>query len=166
MLRSESRLGVDIGRVLIDDASHPSGDDTSFIRGTEDDVLETPQMAGAFDALTELCSVLDGRVWLVSKCRARVQARTERWLEHHRFFPITGIDPSHVRFCIERADKAPICAELGITHFVDDRVDVLGYLVGVVAHLFLFASEGQPVPEFAIATPNWHEAKQRILASL
>src|SRR5580658_8061533 len=105
-------------------------------------------MAGAFASLTRLTAILEGRVWLVSKCGPDVQARTERWLAHQQFFEITGIDPSHVRFCLRRADKATHCSELGITHFVDDRPEVLAHLVGVVPHLFLFGPQESPPPSY------------------
>ena len=36
-----------------------------------------------------------------------------------------------------RGDKAPLCAELGVTHFVDDRLDVLATLT-TVEYRFLF----------------------------
>ena len=32
---------------------------------------------------------------------------------------------SNVHFCYKRADKAPICKELGITAFIDDHPGVL-----------------------------------------
>jgi hypothetical protein len=90
----DPRLGVDFGRVINDASSHPTGDDTSFLGGSEYEVLATPAMAGAFDSLTRLASAFEGRVWLVSKCGPEVQARTERWLAHHHFFNVTGIDPA------------------------------------------------------------------------
>jgi hypothetical protein len=36
-----------------------------------------------------------------------------------------------------REAKAPVAANLGLTHFVDDRLEVLGYLT-TVKHRFLF----------------------------
>jgi hypothetical protein len=52
-------------------------------------------MRGAFESLTRLCDAFEGRMWIVSKAGPTVQARTERWLAHHRFFETTGIDPSY-----------------------------------------------------------------------
>lgn len=49
-----------------------------------------------------------------------------------------------VRFCRERPQKAPICAELGITHFIDDRADVLEPMCGIVANRFLFGPQRAP----------------------
>jgi hypothetical protein len=163
MTNDELRLGVDIGRVIIDGSSHPRGGDTAFLNGSTDDVLATPAMAGAFDSISRLTKVFQGRVWLISKCGARVQARTELWLAHVRFFETTGIDATHLRFCLQRSDKAVHCQELGITHFVDDRTDVLKHLVGIVSHLFLFGPQKQPIPPYVISSPRWEEAEHRIL---
>lgn len=144
-------LGVDIGRVII----HGDGPDTSFIGGSEDAAMRAPAMDGAFASLTRLRERFAGRVWLVSKCGPRVQDRTRKWLDRHRFFETTGVSPGHLRFCLSRKDKAPICAELGITLFVDDRRDVLDAMEGVVPHRFQFgASEApagvRPVPTWAV----------------
>ncbi len=113
-----------------------------------------------------LTEVFGGRIWLVSKCGPEVQARTERWLTHCRFFEITGMDPSHVRFCRRRADKATHCAELGITHFVDDRREVLKSLIGIVPHLYLFGPQDNPAPNYATPTPTWDATEREILAAL
>lgn len=133
-LHRQPRLGVDIGRVII----AGDGPDTSFVGGSEEDALRAPAMPGAFDALRRLHAHFEGRVWLVSKCGAKVQTRTRTWLAHHRFFETTRIDPSHLFFCRTRPEKAPICAKLGITCFVDDRADVLACMEGVVETRVLF----------------------------
>src|SRR4051812_37338303 len=102
MNKREPRLGVDIGRVIIDGSSHPAGADTAFFNGDEATMLATPEMPGALDTLATLTRLFEGRVWLVSKCGPRVQERTLRWLAGHDFYGRTGIDPTHVRFCRER----------------------------------------------------------------
>jgi hypothetical protein len=160
------RLGVDIGRVIIDGDHHPSGDDTAFLQGGIEEMLRTPPVDGALDTLARLVRLFGGRVWLVSKCGPRVQHRTQQWLVHHRVQQQTGIPPSHLRFCRRRADKALHCAELAITHFVDDRVDVLVALAGVVPHRYLFGPRRVPVPPGAQHTPTWADAETAILATL
>ena len=75
---------------------------------------------------------------MVSKCGERIANRSRAWLQHHEFFQKTGIDPDHLRFCRKRPEKAGICKELGIACFIDDRLDVLEAMVGVVPHRFLF----------------------------
>lgn len=137
-------LGVDIGGVIIDRVNE--GTDTSFFT---DNYLRTTAVPGAFDALRDLVEKRFGnKVFLVSKCGQRVQNRTLEWLDHHRFYDITGIGRGHVRFCKERHQKAGICRELGITHFVDDRLEVLGNLA-TVSTLYLFKPRPNEVRKFA-----------------
>ena len=158
-------LSVDFGGVINDGSSHPSGDDTAFLSGGPDEAMRTPIMAGAVESLARLNDRFGGRVWIVSKCGPRIQARSEQWLDHVHFFERTGVDPSHVRFCRQRPEKADHCAELGVTHFVDDRADVLGHLVGIVDHLFLFGTRGDPLPGFAVRVRDWSEAETGILST-
>ena len=159
MKNEKHTLGVDIGRVLI----HGDGPDTSFIGGSEADAMRAPAMAGAFEALARLCDLFAGRVWLVSKCGPRIQARTRQWLDRHRFFQSTGIRYGQVRFCLERKEKAPICAELGVGLFVDDRLDVLAAMAGVVPHRFQFGATAAPAG--IVAAPICTAAKEAICAA-
>ena len=148
-------LGVDFGRVINDGSSHPSGDDTSFLTGSEAAMLATPAMAGSFEALARLTDLFEGRVWIVSKAGPRIQANTEHWLDHHAFLEKTGIAADHVRFVRRRADKAAVCRELGVTHFIDDRAEVLEYLVGIVPHLYLFGPQDNPAPSHMVPVATW-----------
>jgi hypothetical protein len=157
-----ARLGVDFGRVINDAGSHSFPDDTSFFSGSDEDMLATPETAGAFESLRHLVPLFEGQVWVISKAGHRVQAKTERWLAHHDFYASTGIGADHIRFVRERADKAVVCRELGITHFVDDRADVLEHLVGVVEHLYLFGPQALSTPSHMVAVPTWEVAEQSI----
>jgi hypothetical protein len=130
-----NRLGIDIGRVIIDGSS--GAGDTSFFSGDIGVMLRTPAVPGAFDAITRLVPLF-GEAWLISKCGPRVQQRSLEWLRHHRFFERTGIAEGNVRFCLRRPDKAIHCADLGITHFVDDKPDVIAAITPVVPHRYLF----------------------------
>jgi len=134
------KLGIDVGRVLISPGDE-SRLDTSFIGGSLEDALSTPPYEGMFGVVPALVRRFDGRVWIVSKCGKRIQERTMQWFERHRFFERTGIDSSNVRFCLKRPEKAVHCAEIGITHFIDDRTDVLDAMVGVVPNLYLFGPQ-------------------------
>jgi hypothetical protein len=155
-----SRLGIDIGGVII--SRPPEGEDTAFFGASIEAALATPPFEGLFDWLPSLVERFKGRVWLVSKCGKRIEERSRLWLDHHRFYERTRVPPENVRFCRDRPGKAPICRELGVTHFIDDRLDVLGYLEGVVPHRYLFA----PGPETlrpADVTPlsGWRDASLR-----
>lgn len=143
-------LGVDIGRVII----HGDGPDTSFLSATDEAALRAPAMDGAFASLARLRARFEGRVWLISKCGPRIAARSRAWLEHHCFFDATGIDPAQIRFCKERRQKAGICLDLGIGFFIDDRLDVLVPMAGIVAHRFQFGATEARDPG-VVPTPTW-----------
>lgn len=134
---NEERLGVDVGGVLID-RIHADGTDTSFF---SDRFLETPAVADAFETLALLSRERFGqRICIVSKCGPSIEAKTRAWLAHHGLLERLGIGEDGLRFCRERRDKGPICKRLGVTHFVDDRMDVLSYLT-TVPHRFLFGPQ-------------------------
>ena len=126
-------IGVDIGGVIIDRANDNT--DTSFFSGN---YLKTTATKGVFEALRDLVEKKFGEnVYIVSKCGKNIQGKTLEWLNHHNFYTITGIRPEAVHFCLERHQKAGICEKLGITHFIDDRLEILGSL-STVNTLYLF----------------------------
>ena len=163
--RAEPRLGIDIGRVIIAPVDE-SGADTRFIGGTEKEALDTPASPGAFDAIAALAAAFEGRVWIVSKCGPKVQERSRRWLAHRRFHELTGIPREHLRFCRQRRDKALHARQLRLTHFIDDRVDVLRHLEPIVTHRFLFGPQKREVPPWASAVLDWEATRTAVLATL
>ncbi|GIH14121.1 hypothetical protein [Rugosimonospora africana] len=150
----ESRLGVDIGRVIID-GSRATGGDTAFFTGDDATMLSTPEMPGAVETIARLVTRFDGRVWLVSKCGPRIQDRTRRWLVAHDFHRRTGLPPDRVWFCRARAEKRAICEQLGLTHFVDDHPEVHAAIRGVVEHQYLFGPQSRAVPGYALHALTW-----------
>lgn len=159
----QPRLGIDFGRVINDGAAHLGGGDTTFLSGGLDAAMRTPATLGAFESIARLTRLFGGHVWIVSKCGERIQERTLQWLEHNEFWSRTGVSRSNTRFCRQRPDKAGICKELGITHFVDDRRDVLGHMRGVVENLYLFGPQKSAAPSWVTATPTWREAEIAII---
>ncbi len=152
---SSEILGVDIGGVIITPAR--AAGDTSFFSS---DYLATPPMADAFETIAELARRRFGdRVHLVSKCGPGVEAKTRAWLAHHGFHDVTGVPEERLHFCRARADKAPICKRLGVTHFIDDRLEVLGYLT-TVPHRFLFQPDEKEIARHAA-----HLAEVRVVQS-
>lgn len=155
-------IGVDIGGVLI--AHSDDRSDTSFF---SKHYLKTPACDGAFEAIRHL--VLGGcDVHLVSKCGESVEGKSRKWLLTNGFYEITGLVPENVHFCRERADKATICTELGVSHFVDDRLEVLSYLKDV-PNKYLFNPSPKEVDKFRVALPTvqqvstWQELLPLIL---
>lgn len=147
------RLGLDLGNVIMGGVENsPSGERALFF---SDKFLEAPQMENAFASIRKLIAVKEGRlpgqfdpsdVFIVSRADPASALRTLRWLEHHNFYEETGfLDENNVFFCLERGDKAPIARRLGLTHFVDDRLEVLGKLKEVVPHRFAFCPSDREV---------------------
>lgn len=140
-------LGVDVGGVIIDRVN--DGTDTSFFGHN---FLLTTAVADVFEVLRQLHERFD-KIVLVSKCGQSTQDRTRQWLAHHNFYERTGIAEPDVHFCRERREKAPICQRLGVTHFIDDRLEVLGYLE-TVSHLYLFQPLETEVKRFSRFLPR------------
>lgn len=160
------RLGIDIGRVLIA-PDGVGGADTSFIGGTLAAALATPPYAGMFETVPELVRLFGGAVWLVSKCGPSVQEKTWQWLDHHDFYGRTGMPRDHVRFCLQRPQKADHCRELRLTHFIDDRPDVLRHLAGLVPHRYLFGPQRDAAIDAGVTPcPDWPTALARVRRDL
>jgi hypothetical protein len=164
MNTSGMRLGVDIGRVIIGGGVVPGSSDTQFFSGDTTRMLATPAVPGAFETLARLAPRFE-QVWLISKCGDRVRRHTRLWLDHHDFAARTGIPRDHLRFCLKRPEKAIHCAELGITHFVDDKLDVHQALRGVVPYRYLFGPQRTPPPAWVQHTATWAEAEAAITRS-
>lgn len=163
---SVHRLGVDFGRVIQGAALTPGAADTVFLSGGIDEAMSTPPSPGAFDVLSRLVDRVDGNAWVISKCGPRVEQRTRQWLDHHDFAARTGIPREHLRFCRTRAGKAPHCAELGVTHMIDDRLEVHAVLRDLVPRLYLFGAQTARVPDWVTHTPDWAAVERVVGADL
>lgn len=158
-------LGVDIGGVLTDRVA--DGTDTSFF---SDRFLETPAVADGFATLARLVRERFGEhVHLVSKCGPRIQEKTKLWLAHHNFHALTGVAAERVHFCRTREEKAPICKRLKVTHFIDDRFDVLSYLE-MLPNRYLFqprekdlARAAREPPRGLFVVQSWAEVAALLL---
>lgn len=151
-------LGVDIGGVLIRPA-RDSGDTSFFSSG----YLETPMVDDAFEAVARLNrKAFPGCVHLVSKAKSGTARKTIEWLAHHRFHETTGVPLERVHFCEQREEKAIIATRLGLTAFIDDRLDVLQHLAAVRTRILFAASPAfapaQPPPDGVQLAVGWAEA--------
>jgi hypothetical protein len=155
-------LGVDVGGVIIDRIGE--GTDTSFFG---DRHLHTPAVAGAVDGLRVLTMHFQGRVYIISKAGPKVEGKTREWLDHHDVFTRTGVSAEQLFFVRDRKGKALLCRKLGITHFVDDRLDVLLYL-DTVEHRYLFVGglgrhpPPAQVPEEVSEVSSWPDLVAQI----
>jgi hypothetical protein len=125
MATAEIRPGFDIGNVILTndtDAMTPSaafGNSQRYIAGA----IRTIAAAVNYNS--------SDNTYLISKCGAEMQVKTLNFFEETDFYERTGVNPEHILFCRRRRDKAPLAAELGLTHFVDDRLPILRSMVSV-----------------------------------
>jgi hypothetical protein len=161
---NEIRLGVDFGRVIQGGADSRGKEDTVFLGGGWAEAMRTPATEGMFEVLPRLVERFGGRAWVISKCGERVRERTLGWLEHHDFYRRTGLPAGNVRFCRKRAEKAGHCAELRITHMIDDRLDVHTALRDLVPHLYLFGPQSTEPPGWLRQALTWADLEDAISA--
>lgn len=158
-----ARLGVDVGRVLVGASTDGSEPDTSFLTAKDDDAIRIPPEPHAFDVVRDAMACTDGHVHVVSKCGRRIQGLTRRWLEHQGFFTYTGVPTDQVHFVLKRPEKALIAGQLGLTHFIDDRLDVLEPMRGLVPSLLWFGGARDDAPEWVIPVRDWTAARRALL---
>ncbi len=144
----KERIGIDIGNVI---STHDT--DTPGVQRIT--LVEMPHAAQVIARIAE--DFKPENVFLVSKCGPKVQIRTRRWLQETRFCERAGIDPLHVIFCIHRKDKARIADELKLTHFIDDRLEVLSYMVNAVKRLIAFNPTENEKRQFLHVLPHVRE---------
>jgi len=130
-------IGFDFGGVIIEPVPETKSESYESLR-----VNATPY---AFEAVRELVEYFGPKnSFIVSKCGTTMEQRVGEWLRDNDFYKRTSLPSQNVFFCRERKDKAPICEKLQITHFIDDRNDVLQHMVGIVPNLYHFVCEGFP----------------------
>ena len=161
------RIGIDIGKVIMEPIVGGKAD-TAFLSGSIEKAMETPPSPGAFEGVKTLVAAFGGRAWLISKAGPNVQRKTKQWLRHWDFYSLTGLPPEHLRFCLERPQKAEHCRQLKITHFIDDRLDVLSAMREDVPYLYLFGEQPRlaEMPAWAAHVLNWEQATGAVLDRL
>ncbi len=158
-------LGVDIGNVIINNRLN----DPEVVKVDEAVYASFPPSEGVFESLKTLNDYFDGEVYLISKCTEWAQIQILAWLKAHDFYTKTGIKPEHVNFVRQRNEKDAVCIKLGVTHFVDDRLEVLGYMVESTSNLILFQPDQEEVKEFKQFLPkvtvanDWNEVVKQIV---
>lgn len=145
-------LGIDLGKTIV----------TKF----EGKTLVFP------DAIRVVKRLVDerfrGNVIIVSKVNPEQQRRAEKWIEETQFCKNTGILPRNIYFCPERQDKGPICLKNGVTHFIDDRPEVMSHME-FVTNRILFQPVLEDVVTFekklvgVIQVQSWNEIERLLL---
>jgi hypothetical protein len=150
VMRDKKALGIDIGNVIIN---------TRMIHPMWSKVAETiyavfPPTPGVFDAVKYLTHHFKGKIYIISKCNVWTQVQVLLWLKAHRFYERTGVKIENIHFVRQRCEKVGVCRTLGITHFIDDRLEVLSHMTGIVPSLFLFAPNMNEIKKFESSLQN------------
>lgn len=152
------RIGIDIGRVIINPRAEGRAD-TSFLGASLQDALHTPPALRSFEVIKGLVELSEGCSYLISKCGPSVQAKTRAWLDHHDFWKKTGFNPAHLFFCLKRREKAIFAHKLELDVMIDDRVDVHQHLQDIVLHCLLFGEQRDTPPDWVVHVQDWTEVE-------
>jgi len=155
------RFGTDFGGVIVRNGGQTE-EDTVLNRRNGEEIL----LPGVLDALRRITEWCDGRVWIVSKARPRTQALTLAWMQSVDFHKRTGVPADHVLFCLKREEKAGLCRQHAITHFVDDRAHVMEILRDTVPRLYHFGEADPPegCPSWARHVTGWADVLRELQA--
>jgi hypothetical protein len=145
-------LGIDMGGVIV---TRKLGRRDVTLTSDKKDYIFIPPISETLESVGELVKRFKGKVFVVSRIdKMEHEERAHRWFRHWNFFNVTGLNPVNLRFCLKRYEKAPICRDLSITHFIDDRVEVLSHMVGVVNNLFAFDPREEELDQFSSFLPK------------
>ena len=164
-MNTQKALGVDIGNVIINNRLN----DPEVNKVTEAVYAAFPPSDDVSDALKTLNEYFEGKVYLVSKCNEWAQVQILLWLKTQDLYTKTGIKEENVHFVRQRHEKDTVCRKLGITHFIDDRLEVLSHMIESTPNLFLFQPDEVEVKEFEKFLPkvtvvnSWEEVVNRII---
>lgn len=156
----KTKIGIDINGVLM---PYTKCEDVAANGG----VIATKPFPGAFNVVKRLVKKFGKKnVFLLSRAPREARKESdERWLRKHRFCEQTGVPESNVVMYIgKQEEKAAKARELGITHMIDDRLDVLDAFDNSVVCI-AFAAEDFSLPfhievngrPLVIFLPDWQE---------
>lgn len=149
-MENKKALGVDIGNVIINNRLN----DPEINKVDELVYSQFSPSEGVFEALKVLSEYFDGEVYLISKCTEWAQEQILLWLKSHDLYNKTGVKEGNVHFVRQRHEKDNVCRKLGITHFIDDRLEVLSHMIESTPNLILFQPDPKEIEEFKKFLPN------------
>lgn len=164
-METKKVLGVDIGNVIINYRLSDPNDKALY----EERYSTIPAAEGVFEALKTLSDYFGGEVYLVSKCTEWAEIKILEWLEDHDFYKKTNIKRENIHIVEEREEKDVICRKLGVTHFIDNRLEVLSHMVESIPNLLLFQPDKDEVEKFKEFLPKvtvvetWAEVLNKIV---
>jgi hypothetical protein len=146
------KIGIDFGGVIVKPADGDSPFDPTRGRAIEQN--------NAIESIAELIKRPNNEVWVISKASKSTQSSTRSWLNVVDFYQRSGFIETNLLFCSKRSEKRDICEPLGITHFIDDNLDVLTALSGLAPNLYLFGHD--QTPDGVLGVKNWLQLMQKL----
>ncbi|MCC2631934.1 MAG: hypothetical protein K0S20_633 [Patescibacteria group bacterium] len=144
------RIGIDCGGVLLANYDRQTGRNIPF----NESFFEYPEIDGAVESVKRLVDIFgQENVFLVSMVSEERRPGLLEWLKGIGLIGEDSFTESNLYFCRRNADKAGICSKLGITHFVDNRLEVLRHL-SHVPHLYLLQPSQHEMDTFTASVPQ------------
>lgn len=148
-------LGVDFGNVIINHVGF--GTTSDFVRTGDYNII--PPVSGVFEALRHLNQErFAGNIFVVYNASDATDQKILSWLKSHDFFNRTDIYPARVMRTKNGRNKSSECDRYKATHFIDDRLEALSYLVCMVKDLYLFRSQQKEVEQYKNFLPHVRQA--------
>src|SRR3989344_2807023 len=152
---ADQTLGVDIGGVIIN----------RTLKGDS-----YPPLPDVFEVLKNLREKKFGNIILVSHADSDLRMKMLDWLLRQDFHRKTGISFLNIHFSRKRSEKVAICRKYKVTHFIDDRTEVLGHLLGSgIKSLYLFQGRQDEMKSnmhilpFIKQVASWQEIAKELL---
>jgi len=113
----------------------------------------------SFDVIKNLHSRFDN-IYFISKCNSVQKWHVEEWLLKYEVLKNTNVPFENLYFCFERKDKSIFAKALELTHFIDDRPEVMFHLPENIVKI-LFSPTAEDLDTYkgklsnTIVTDNW-----------
>lgn len=154
------RIGMDIGGVIRGKATE---------RQSVEEYLVVNPLSDATKVIKALVDKFGSKnIFIISRCPEYAEDVILLWLDK-KIFTNIGFKRSNVYFCRERADKARIAQRLKLSHFIDDRIDVLDAMKDIVVNRILFTGgsnhDNTVIDDSIIVLDNWNSILEYIQVS-
>lgn len=123
-------VGIDFGNTLTTDRSSIT---CNYLESKPRITSNYVEFPNAIRVTKRLVDDPDTKVYIISKVNIEQHRRVIEWIDHNNFYERVGISASDVFFCKERYEKGGIAKDLGITHHIDDRPEVMIYMDDQIA---------------------------------
>lgn len=157
-------IGVDFGNTLT--IRLPGKD--RIVRPAWEERLYLPD---ALRVIKRLIADESTRIYIISKVNEEEKKMVSEWLDKNNFYGDVGLTKEDVFFCQERNQKGNICRDLGVTHHIDDRPEVMAHLDPSIKK-YLFNPHPEDVVTFfnqlnnVKIVSNWNEVEHNLFPLL